>query len=131
MRALKLAPDFAGPVEFGFQHRKIGERDIYLVSSGSDRSFCGTVSFRVTGVAPELWDPATGETVPAPVWETQGGRTAVQLQLPAERIGFCRFLPGSREEEPSAAAGSAGFRPGSKSLKRSTASAMQRRAARR
>lgn len=93
VRALKLAPDFAGPVEFGFQHRKIGERDIYLVSSGSDRSFCGTVSFRVTGVAPELWDPATGETVPAPVWETQGGRTAVQLRLPPKGSIFVVFSP--------------------------------------
>lgn len=93
VRALKLAPDFAGPVEFGFQHRRIGARDIYLVSSGSDRSFCGTVSFRVTGVAPELWDPATGETVPAPVWETQGGRTAVQLRLPPKGSIFVVFSP--------------------------------------
>ena len=47
----------------------------------------------MTGVAPELWDPATGETVPAPVWETQGGRTAVQLRLPPKGSIFVVFSP--------------------------------------
>ena len=46
------------------------------------------VTFRIAGKLPELWDPETGETMPAPNWSmTPDGRTQVELELdPADSL---------------------------------------------
>jgi len=50
--------------EFMFVHRKLDDGDIYFVDNREDRAESVDATFRVDGKAPELWDPATGETKP-------------------------------------------------------------------
>jgi hypothetical protein len=63
-----------------FVHRKLEDGDIYFVDNREDRPEIGNATFRVNGKAPELWDPATGETQPAS-YRIAEGRTTVPLRL--------------------------------------------------
>lgn len=65
-------------------HRQTTTADEYFVSNQGDRPESLKATFRVTGKAPELWLPETGETRPAAVYEaTADGRTTVPLYLDA------------------------------------------------
>ena len=89
---LKLKPDFKGPFEY--IHRNSSGQDIYFVS-GKGASEC---IFRVTGKKPEIWNPLTGETMEALVWNhTDDGRTSVSLDLPENGSVFVVF----KEKAPS------------------------------
>ncbi len=73
---------------FEFIHRKTADTDIYFVSHQSDNSSeIMDMFFRVSGYQPELWNPLTGETVPAPIWKNVDGGTQISLNMgPAESI---------------------------------------------
>jgi hypothetical protein len=63
-------------------HRRTADgTDLYFISNQRYAGVSATVRFRVTGKQPELWNPETGRTEPAPVWRAEAGRTAVSLQL--------------------------------------------------
>ena len=73
-----------------FIHRQDGERDIYFVSTQKHHSFDVKASFRATGKAPRLWDPATGEIEPAN-YTTEQGHTVVPLHFDAQGSVFVVF----------------------------------------
>ncbi len=73
-----------------FIHRQDGGRDIYFVSTQKHHSFDVKASFRATGKAPRLWDPATGEIEPAN-YTTEQGHTVVPLHLDAQGSVFVVF----------------------------------------
>lgn len=89
LRAINTSPDFSyrKPMEDSrlmFIHRRLSEGHIYFISNRVDREEEFEVSFRVTGLKPELWDPATGTTSPVSYIFTDG-RTNVTL--PLDRFG--------------------------------------------
>jgi hypothetical protein len=62
-------------------HRKTDRTDLYFVSNPRHRTETVSVSFRMTGRMPELWNPETGVATPAPVWREEGGRTIIPLSF--------------------------------------------------
>ncbi|MBM4156076.1 MAG: glycoside hydrolase family 2 [Lentisphaerae bacterium] len=103
--------DFASPQTNAFYdyiHRRADGAEIYfVVNRWARRSVQDTqyrlradlpdrheefeASFRVTGLAPELWDPMTGAIESCPVWREEKGRTVVPLRLGPEGSVFVVF----------------------------------------
>jgi hypothetical protein len=64
-----------------WQHRSLTDGDMYFVANRQRRAETVTCSFRVTGKAPELWNPEDGTVVAPAVYDGQGGRTRVSFAL--------------------------------------------------
>jgi hypothetical protein len=89
LTTIGLAPDFTyvkprSDSKIMFIHRKLADGHAYFLSNRSDRAEKIEGSFRVDGLAAELWDPATGETRPAS-YRIEKGRTLVDV--PLDRFG--------------------------------------------
>ncbi len=82
---LGVPPDFeyhsGSDAKLAYVHRLDGEADIYFVSNQRRHFDEADCTFRVSGKAPELWNPQTGQIEPAPVWHEEGGRTIVPLHF--------------------------------------------------
>ncbi len=74
-------------------HRHIGDTDSYFVANQRAQTQTVTVAFRTAGREPEIWEPASGRTYPAPVWSADGGKgiTTVTLPLSAAESVFVLF----------------------------------------
>ena len=84
-KALKVAPDFdytkpESDTRLLFVHRKLADGDLYFVDNRNDRDETVDATFRVTGKAPELWHPETGNAEPMS-YNIADGRTTVPLHL--------------------------------------------------
>ena len=73
----------AGPgSQLDYIHRKTGDTEIYFVANrATNAETTMTTAFRVTGKAPELWNPVTGESQFAAGYEEKDGRTHVPLDF--------------------------------------------------
>ena len=67
--------------EIDFIHRKAADSEIYFVSNRSSNTVALNCKFRVNGLAPELWDPVSGEHHFATSYEEKEGRTALPLHF--------------------------------------------------
>jgi hypothetical protein len=82
-----VPPDFdpvppRGAGQIDYIHRRSGDADIYFVSNQGGTAERLLTVFRVSGKAPELWDPETGAITPMAVFDTApDGRTGVPLKL--------------------------------------------------
>jgi hypothetical protein len=87
---------------FRWIHRVDNDSDIYFVANQQDRDVTATVTFRVSGKRPELWNPVTGEAGERPAYRaTADGRTAVTLSFAAFESSFVVFrVPLTAEERP-------------------------------
>ena len=63
-----------------FVHRILADRDVYFVDNRQDREERVAATFRIDGKQPELWDAATGASLPV-TYQIGGGRTTVSLDL--------------------------------------------------
>ncbi len=86
LKKLKVAPDWtvssANPnPRVGLIHRCDGRTDIYFIANHRERWETLTVSLRVSGRLPEVWNPATGDISPATFFEVKGQRTHITLTL--------------------------------------------------
>jgi hypothetical protein len=89
LQAIGLEPDFTykkpmADSKVMFIHRSLAKGDIYFLANRVDRSETVEASFRVKGLKPELWDPATGLTSQAS-YKIDGNRTTVTV--PLDRFG--------------------------------------------
>lgn len=113
LKILKVVPDFdysitgndekAGDAEavandqqIAFIHRRLADRDLYLVDSRGDKPANLDASFRVTGKAAELWHAETGAITPASFAITNG-RTTVPLHLEPWESVFVVFRTATTE----------------------------------
>ena len=73
----------AGPgSQLDYIHRKAGDTEIYFVANrATNAETTMTTAFRVTGKAPELWNPVTGERKFAAGYEQKDGHTHVPLDF--------------------------------------------------
>ena len=95
LAALGIAPDMAyttaaADTALLFVHRKTADAEIYYVTNRKDRAEPTTLSFPVTGKAPEWWDAATGTARPLG-YSVQDGRTAIALTFSPYQSGFVVF----------------------------------------
>ena len=65
--------------------------DIYFVANLSETAGRADAAFRVSGNAPELWDPITGDRRDLPEFHFEQGRTVVPLQFAAKQSWFVVF----------------------------------------
>lgn len=93
LNALGVPPDLSVPagVPVDYIHRHMADAEIYFLTNQSDSSFRAMVTFRVTGKAPELWDPLTGETRALPAYRQSASGTAVPLDFGPSRSWFVVF----------------------------------------
>jgi (4-O-methyl)-D-glucuronate---lignin esterase len=96
LAALKVPEDFSYTkpqlgTKLRFVHRKLDNGDLYFVDNRKNRAEDLAATFRVSGFAPELWDPATGTSRPA-TYHIADGRTTVSLHLDAYGTVFVVFL---------------------------------------
>ncbi|OLE63568.1 MAG: glycoside hydrolase, partial [Bacteroidetes bacterium 13_1_20CM_4_60_6] len=85
LTALRVAPDFeytkpASDTDLLFVHRKLADGDLYFVDNRNDRDEILEATFRVQGMAPEIWHADSGKIEPAS-YRIVDGRTIVPLRL--------------------------------------------------
>jgi hypothetical protein len=98
-----VAPDFSyqldaaqesskNPAAFEYIHRELPEAEIYFVRNTQPHALMATLSLRVHGHEPELWNVDDGTTMPAFAYrETADGRTEIPLSFPANGSVFVVF----------------------------------------
>jgi hypothetical protein len=80
-----VAPDLSsnGPAkneDFDYVHRRAGETEIYFIRNIQPKAVDAVLSFRVHGLAPEVWTAETGAIAPQGLYaETKDGRTNLPL----------------------------------------------------
>lgn len=76
-----ITGDYHKPLDY--IHRTDGDAEIYFVANRSESAVSALCAFRVTGKAPELWNPVTGARKVAAAYQVEGdGRTLVALEFP-------------------------------------------------
>lgn len=93
LQAFGVSPDLEieGHAQLDFVHRQTAEADIYFVRNKEDVPAQATLSFRVHGRVPELWQTDTGAVTAAVVYRENGERTEVPLSFPARGSVFVVF----------------------------------------
>lgn len=81
----------ASPANIKIAHRHAADADIYFLSNQSDKAQSISVSFRISGKQPELWQAEDGSISAAPVWNDKDGRTTVSLNLKEIQSVFVVF----------------------------------------
>lgn len=90
---LGIKPDVRldGKTSLYWTHRSHPDAEIYFLSHPGDTALTTTVSFRQSGVTPELWFADTGEIVKAPNWVASGDRTDITLPFDPSGSVFVIF----------------------------------------
>jgi hypothetical protein len=83
----------AGLPKMAWIHRTVGDTDIYFLSNQKARADDVECSFRIRGRSPDLWNPETGSTEPAPIWSAVGNRTVVPIHFDPAGSVFVVFGP--------------------------------------
>jgi hypothetical protein len=103
LMAMGVAPDFSYRLEttdgdaprtpsFDYVHRRTANAEIYFVRNTRPTELEATLSFRVHGREPELWNVDDAAKVPALVYkETDEGRIEIPLTFPAKGSVFVIF----------------------------------------
>lgn len=76
-------------------HRKTAAADLYFISNQRDSAQSIRLSFRITGMTPELWDPVTGESREVPDWNVSHKRTFLSINLAPAQSVFIVFQKGA------------------------------------
>jgi hypothetical protein len=97
-----ILPDVDCPVNYLWTHRQKGSTEIYFVTNQSDKLCKDTLSFRVTGMQPELWDAVSGEFRNLPQFREKDGHTKIPLEFSGADSWFIVFrkkASGQRSKE--------------------------------
>lgn len=81
-----------------YQHRSIGDVDVYLVQNTEYKPVDIEARFRVDGV-PEIWDPYTGEVHAVDGFQRKEGYTRVQFKLESNVGQLLVFKPGDQQSD--------------------------------
>ncbi|MGE4285216.1 MAG: glycosyl hydrolase [Phycisphaerae bacterium] len=80
--ALDIAPEITiSEPGVLWTHRADSERDIYFISNQNDRDVVADISVRVSGRAPEIWNPVTGEMTRIARFAVENGRTNLSVAM--------------------------------------------------
>ena len=94
--------DWGGGRDLYYVHRSCPEAEIYWVNNSSYEPREVSVSFRISGMVPEIWHPEDGRIEPTG-WRTEGGRTVVPLEMVSDDAFFVVFRRDSEGHAPSCA----------------------------
>lgn len=76
---------------FDYIHRADGDADWYFISSQNKEAKQIMAAFRMSGRQPELWNPVTGESMPAKAFTQSDGRTFIPLDFDPNGSVFVVF----------------------------------------
>jgi len=98
----KINPDFSvekqgADSKLDFVHRTLGNQEFYWVNTTSKEKQSVNISFRITGLKPELWNPVNG-TISEVSYSIQNGRTNVSLPMAPEDAVFIVFRKKAKEK---------------------------------
>lgn len=98
-----VSPDVIVPegLDIHWIHRKTKDADIYFIASKHDTPLDVAVSFKQTGVQPQIWNAFNGEQHNAMVCNTSNKRTNVALSLDASGSAMVVFLKGDKKPNAS------------------------------
>lgn len=96
---LGVPPDFSGPENLTWIHRRSADTDIYFIASEVESSITATCTMRVSGKRAELWDPETGTTRPLATTRVDSARSSVRVPLGPGGSAFVIFRPGKPTED--------------------------------
>lgn len=90
---LGIEPDviFEDNTTLRWIHRSHPDAEIYFVAHPGLTAVTTTVSFRQSGLTPELWYADTGSIIPARDWNASAGRTTVKLSFDPSGSVFVVF----------------------------------------
>ncbi len=110
-----IQPDFEGtpdqPAGLEYIHRRDGVADIYFVANRAKTAAVTVATFRVSGKAPELWNPVTGERKFAVAYTEKDGRTSVPLEFAPCGAWFVIFREPATKHPVTAASNATTFTP--------------------
>jgi len=95
LQGMGVPPDFEADSSFRYVHRRAKEMDLYFVSNRTGEWHGAHCAFRISGRAPELWNPISGEIRQQLMYEVQAGRTILPLWLEPYGSLFVVFRKGS------------------------------------
>jgi hypothetical protein len=95
LRRLGVAPDFdyrrmKPDSNVMFLHRRLENGELYFLSNRKSREEVTEATFRVTGLAPQMWRAETGRVEPVS-YRIESGRTIVPLKLAPYEACFIVF----------------------------------------
>lgn len=101
--ALGVKPDFTFTAENAdaqifFIHRSVGDREVYFVTNHRRRKERLTLTMRVSGKRPTLWNAETGQTDTAVPFEDDGTMTRLNVDLPETGTLFIVFSDSDKGE---------------------------------
>jgi hypothetical protein len=91
LQQMGVAADFEADSTFRYVHRRVDDMDVYFVSNRTNKWHGANCTFRVSGKAPELWNPLTGKIQPQLIYQEQNGQTMMPLWLEPSGSMFVVF----------------------------------------
>jgi hypothetical protein len=93
--SIGLVPDFtytspSNEAALYFSHAILDGEDVYFVTNQNRKPIDAVVSLRATSGTPQIWDPTTGEIMPA-IWSTASKRTQVSISFDPHQSVFIRL----------------------------------------
>lgn len=99
LKKMGVAEDFAADGNIRYTHRTLDGVDIYFVSNRSGKPITAECTFRIEGMAPELWDAVTGDIRNLEYYTSKDGQTTVPMQFDTDQSFFVVFRrPGHSSE---------------------------------
>lgn len=104
LRQQNICPDFAFTAKnkdaiIHFIHRTVADDEVYFIANQRRRAERLTVTCRVSGKTPQLWNAETG-TISAPIdYETQDNTTTLNIDLPESGSIFIVFRDSPKNPE--------------------------------
>ncbi len=97
--ALGVPPDFTTTAaDLKFIHRRVGPTDIYFLSNQSEQPVVAQCSFRVTGRAPEVWRPDSGQREFPAQYTSAASQSTLPISLAAGDSLFVIFRSPSQAD---------------------------------
>jgi hypothetical protein len=96
LEQLNIQPDFqftsaSSDAPINYIHKKIEQTDFYFIANKRRSEEKLVCTFRITDRVPEFWDPDNGMTVDAALYQIEGNRMKVFIDLPPVGSVFVAF----------------------------------------
>ncbi|WP_340114674.1 glycosyl hydrolase [Maribellus mangrovi] len=85
--------------KLAWNHRSVGEKEIYFIANQKAESRDVELSFRVNGKVPEFYFPVSGETTSCKNRRIENGRTVIPFQFESNESVFVLFEEGLIDSE--------------------------------
>ncbi len=101
LNTLNIKPDFQYVKQqknnMKFVHRTLENQDLYWVNTTSKESQKQELTFRISGMEPEVWNPVTGEISPVS-YKMDAEKTTISLSMDPEDALFIVFRNKTKEK---------------------------------